>query len=107
MAGRPEPLGLHQVILLDATVMALSTAFLGVMNGLGQFRRQALISACYSLARVAAPLAFFLAGYSLMGLIAGLVIADLVRLLVTAGLCKPEEQIPSRIAGHSLVLALS
>ncbi len=68
---------------------AVSTVFLGALNGLRQFRKQSFILILFYIARVTAVVIFMLSGFSVKGVIYGLLIADILKLAMAGGLYRP------------------
>jgi len=76
-------------------IVGLSTVFIGALNGLRQFGKQAVISIVFSLAKLTFVIGFVFAGFSVKGAIMGIISAELFRLIVARILCRPEKAISS------------
>jgi O-antigen/teichoic acid export membrane protein len=63
-------------------IVAISTVFLGAINGLRQFGRQALVFVVFSLIRLISVFFLVSTGYSVKGAVVGLLIADISRLVI-------------------------
>ena len=70
-------------------ITAMSTVFIGALNGLRKFGRQALISITFYIIRLCAVVILVVLGFSVKGAIIGLIISDLFKLAMAKGLYKP------------------
>jgi len=68
-------------------ITALTMSFLGSINGLRQFGKQALISIIFSLVRLLTVFILVALGLSVKGAVLGLLIADIFRLVMAKLLC--------------------
>jgi O-antigen/teichoic acid export membrane protein len=84
--------GLIDYIKLFAFIIpitAMSTVFIGALNGLRMFGRQALISMIFNIARLCSVIILVSLGFSVKGAIIGLIISDLFKLAMARGFYKP------------------
>jgi O-antigen/teichoic acid export membrane protein len=70
-------------------ITAMSTVFIGALNGLRMFGRQVVISITFHIVRLCAVIIFVLLGFSVKGAIIGLIISDLFKLAMARGFYKP------------------
>jgi stage V sporulation protein B len=85
---------LIQYIRLSALAIPLTamyTAYLGSLNGMRFFGKEAVIKAIYSIAKVFLVFAFVFLGFQISGAICGYILAALVALLVARYICKFEK----------------
>ena len=85
----PELTSYIKLFAITIPLTGISTVFLGVLNGLRQFGRQAFISIIFSVVRFISVIILVFLGFSIKGVIIGLIISDLFRLIMAKGLCKP------------------
>jgi len=84
-----ELTGYVKLFALIIPITAMSTVFIGALNGLRKFGRQALISIAFNTVRMCAVIIFVVLGFSVKGAIIGLIISDIFRLAMARGLYKP------------------
>ncbi len=70
-------------------IVGISTVYLGALNGLRQFGRQALISIVFSTVRLVSVILLVFLGFSVKGAVLGLILAELFRLGISKRLCRP------------------
>ena len=70
-------------------ILGVSTVFLGAMNGLRQFGKQALIAITFYLVRMICIIILVFSGYSVRGAVIGLIMAEIFRLVMAKGLFRP------------------
>jgi len=82
-------IGSYMIIaVIDVPVYALFHLYLGVINGMRDFERQAMSMVAYSLSKVAAILAFVFLGLSLIGALVGNIVASFFGLAVAMLFCR-------------------
>lgn len=84
--------GLTSYIKLFAFVIpivGISTVFMGALNGLRRFGKQALIAIAFYIVRLICVFILVFSGFSVKGAVIGLIIADLFKLVMARGLYRP------------------
>lgn len=92
LAGLMNDPALAEYIRLFAFMVplaAVSTVFLGGLNGQRQFGKQALVSITFSVGRLLFVAALVISGLSVMGAITGLLLAEILRMAVAGRVCRP------------------
>lgn len=70
-------------------ILGISTVFLGAMNGLRQFGKQALISITFYIVRMICIIIPVFSGYSVKGAVIGMIVAEIFRLVLAKVLFRP------------------
>lgn len=82
----PELSGYIKLSSFSILVSLLSTVYLGAFNGLRRFAGQALIFMVFSATRLVAVIALVYYGFAVKGVVIGLLISEIVRLIMARGL---------------------
>ena len=77
-----------RIVSIDILIYAVYFVYLGVVNGMRDFGRAALVSIIYSLSKVSAVLGLVFLGFSLAGALIGNIIASFCGLLAVMLFCK-------------------
>jgi len=110
----PELASYIKLFSFTIPLTGLSMVFLGALNGLRQFGKQALISIIFNMVRFISVIILVFLGFSIKGAIVGLIISDLFRLVMAKWLCKPRADTVHdfdyrkmlRFAFHLMIIAL-
>jgi O-antigen/teichoic acid export membrane protein len=89
LMNAPELVSYIRLFAFIIPIVGVSTVFLGALNGLRQFGRQALISIVFNVVRLICVFILVFLGFSVKGAVIGLIIADLFRLAIAKWLCRP------------------
>ncbi|MFX0204320.1 MAG: oligosaccharide flippase family protein, partial [Candidatus Hodarchaeota archaeon] len=84
----PELASYIRLFAFIVPIVGVSTVFLGALNGLRQFGRQALISITFYMVRLICVIILVFSGFSVKGAVIGLIIAELFRLAMAKALSK-------------------
>lgn len=85
----PELAGYLRLFAFIIPFTAISTVYLAALNGLRRFKRQSAVFILYYIIRVIAVVILVSLGFSIKGVISGLIIADIFRLMIARGLYRP------------------
>lgn len=94
-----------RLAVLDIPLTGLFVAYSGLLSGLMEFHKRALVAMAYSIAKVVGVLLFVMLGFSLTGAIMGKICASGLAVLVAFRMCRYERDMErvtySRIVGFS------
>lgn len=89
----PELTGYLELFAFIIPFSAISTVYIGALNGLRQFKKQSAVFILYYIVRLIAVVVFVFMGFSVKGVIFGLLLADILRLIIARGFYRPTGEV--------------